>query len=133
MEPRAFRPDVERSKPIAPAAEPLASFSAAVSKELRFSLSHQNSQERESRDRPLKERWRLLGVGIEAVELTEAERSVGAACTGRGGDGDEASLVTISALPSALRDSRTTEADFLSRRAGVGWSDTGELIWSEGS
>ena len=133
IEPRTLRPDVDRSRPIAPAAEPLASFSAAVSNELRDSLSHQNSHERESRDLPLKERWSDLGVDIEAVELTDAERSVGATWTGRGGDGDEASLVTISALPSALSDRRTTDVDFLSRRAGVGYSDAGELMCSVAS
>jgi hypothetical protein len=50
--PRMFLP-ADLSRPIAPAAEPLASCSAFSSSSLRASLSHQNSHTRESRDRPL--------------------------------------------------------------------------------
>jgi hypothetical protein len=52
-DPRMFLPDPERSRPIAPAAEPLEFFSAATSSSARASLSHQNSHDRESLERPL--------------------------------------------------------------------------------
>lgn len=50
MTPRIFLPDAVLSSPMAPAAEP--SFSAAFSNSLRASLSHQNSHDLESLDRP---------------------------------------------------------------------------------
>jgi hypothetical protein len=62
IDPRMFLPDAERSKPIAPAAEPLEFFSAATTSSARASLSHQNSQDRESLDRPLLD---LCNVRIE--------------------------------------------------------------------
>jgi hypothetical protein len=52
--PRMFLPDAVLNKPMAPAADPLDSFAAALPSSLRASLSHQNSQARESRARPLK-------------------------------------------------------------------------------
>lgn len=57
-------------KLMASAAEPFASCLAISAKELRWSLSHQNSQARESRDRPL---IRVGGLAALVV-LTDEEK-----------------------------------------------------------
>lgn len=55
-EPRTLLPELALMRPIASAADPVASFSACCSASALESLSHQNSHARESRDRPLADR-----------------------------------------------------------------------------
>jgi hypothetical protein len=127
-EPSMFLPDAVLNKPMAPAADPLDSFAAALPSSLRASLSHQNSQARESEARPLK-----LRCKPDVLNDLDVDPELGAASAssmvwrGLGGDGDAASLVMISALPSAFIDRRTNEDAFLSWRSSL--SGTGEALY----
>jgi hypothetical protein len=128
-EPRMFLPDAVLSKPMAPAADPFASFSAVLSSSLRDSLSHQNSHDLESRERPLADLckpWDEEKSGA-VVWLRVTSGSI-IVCFGRGGDGDEASFVIISALPSAFIDNRTHDETLLSWRSDL----SGQALAGEG-
>lgn len=119
------RPELARMRPMASAADPLASFSACSSASFRESLSHQNSHALESRDRPLADRRN----DVDALSRDTRVRSrddTGAPwslltdclnCCDRGGDGDGLSLVMIFAAPSEVIERRTKEDDFLKRRS----------------
>lgn len=128
MAPSTRRPEVDRSSPMAFAADPLASFSALSSSSPRASLSHQNSHARESRDRPLAERFR--GGNIETIDPASGATGrawlegillaadVSAPCCGRGGEGEVESFVTTVALPSLFIDSRIKDEVRLALRSG---------------
>jgi hypothetical protein len=123
-EPRTLLPEFARISPMASAADPLASFSACSSWSFLASLSHQNSQARESCDRPLADRRNGFPISRE----TRAKSKDGTpgpwlllrdclrCCDARGGDGDGLSLVTIFAAPSEVIERRTNDDDFFNGR-----------------
>lgn len=136
MAPSTRRPEVDRSKPMAFTADPLASFSALSSSSPRASLSHQNSHARESRERPLADRFRggnveTIGPAseatgwawLEAVLLTDTSS---VPCCGRGGEGEVESLVTTVALPSLFMDNLMNDEDRFVLLSGPARSMLGE-------
>jgi len=123
-EPRTRLPEFARMSPIASAADPLASFSACSSWSFLASLSHQNSQARESCDRPLADRRN--GFPLSRARARSKDGTPGprlllkdclSCCDARGGDGEGLSLVMILAAPSEVIERRTNDDDFFSGRS----------------
>ena len=125
-EPRTRLPEFARMSPMASAADPLASFSACSSWSFLASLSHQNSQARESCDRPLADRRsgfpRSRDTRARSREETPGPwlllKDCLKSCDGRGGEGEGLSLVMIFAAPSEVIERRTNEDDFFNGRSG---------------
>jgi hypothetical protein len=120
------RPELARMRPMASAAEPLASFSACSSISFLESLSHQNSHALESRERPLADRRNDVEACSRDTRVRSRDDTAGpwllltdclSCCDARGGDGDGLSLVTIFAAPSEVIERRTKEDDFFRRRS----------------
>lgn len=128
-EPKTRLPELARIRPIASAAEPLASCEVCSSCSFRESLSHQNSHARESRDRPLTDRRSDVVAFSRATRVRSNDETPGpwllakdslSCCEGRVGEGVGLSLVMILAAPSDVIERRTNDEDFFKRRSESG-------------